>query len=59
MRKPYTLIDGAAALRRTIGAAACHPLSARRFAPAIKRLQRAVVLASTLTRPPAADPQRR
>ena len=29
------------------------------YAPAIKRLQRAVVSASKLARPPAADPQRR
>ncbi|GEM_PF-2568630 len=40
-------------------AAACHPLSVRRFAPVITRLQWPVVHASTLARPPAADPQRR
>jgi hypothetical protein len=42
--------------RRAIGVAACHPLSVRRFAPAIKWLQRAVVHVSTVARPPAADP---
>jgi hypothetical protein len=51
--------DGADASRRAIGAADDHPLSVRRFAPAIKRLQRTVVPASPLARPPAADPQRR
>jgi hypothetical protein len=53
------LSDGADAPRRAIGAADCHPLSVRRFAPAIQRLQRTVVRASKLARPPAADPQRR
>ncbi|MFH1952815.1 MAG: hypothetical protein ABIL06_14490, partial [Pseudomonadota bacterium] len=43
-------IDGADALRRAIGAADYHPLSVRRFAPAIKRLQRTVVHASKLAR---------
>jgi hypothetical protein len=52
-------MDGADALRRAIGAADYHPLSVRRFAPAIKRLQRTVVHASQLTRPSAADPQPR
>jgi hypothetical protein len=47
------------ATRRAIGAADYHPLSVRRFAPAIKRLQRTVVHASQLARPPAADPQPR
>ena len=47
------------AARRAIGAADYHPLSVRRFAPAITRLQRTVVPASTLARPPAADPQLR
>jgi len=51
--------DGADASRRAIGAADYHPLSVRRFAPAIKRMQRTVVPASQLARPPAADPQRR
>jgi hypothetical protein len=51
--------DGADASRRAIGAADSHPLSVRRFAPAIQRLQRTVVHASKLARPPAADPQRR
>jgi len=51
--------DGADASRRAIGVADCHPLSVRRFAPAIKRLQRTGVRASVLARPPAADPQRR
>jgi len=51
--------DGADALRRAIGAADYHPLSVRRFAPAIKRLQRTVVHASKLALPPAADPQPR
>ncbi len=46
-------------VRRAIGAADYHPLSVRRFAPAIKRLQRTVVHASKLARPPAADPQPR
>jgi len=50
------LVDGADASRRATGAADYHPLSVRRFAPAIKRLQRTVVHASTLARPPAADP---
>jgi len=58
-RAPLTLSDGADASRRAIGAADCHPLSVRRFAPAIKRLQRTVVHASKLARPPAADPQLR
>jgi len=48
--------DGADASRRAIGAADGHPLSVRRFAPAIKRLQRKVVHTSQLARPPAADP---
>jgi len=48
---------GADASRRAIGAADSHPFSVRRFAPAIKRLQRAVVRASELA--PAADLQRR
>jgi len=53
------LIDGADASRRAIGAADGHPLSVRRSAPAIKRLQRTGVHASQLARPPAADPQPR
>jgi len=48
-----------AASRRAIAAADCHPLSARRFAPAIERLQRTCVPASTLAVPHDADPQRR
>jgi len=52
-------IDGADASRRAIGAADCPPLSVRRFAPAIKRMQRTAVPASTLARPPAADSQPR
>jgi hypothetical protein len=52
-------MDGADASRRAIGAVDSHPLSVRRFAPAIQRLQRTVVPASQLARPPAADPQRR
>jgi hypothetical protein len=52
-------IDGADASRRAIGAADYHPLSVRRFAPAIKRLQRTVVHASQLAHPRAADPQPR
>jgi len=43
--------------RRAIGAVDSYPLSVRRFAPAIKRLQRTVIHASKLARPPAADPQ--
>jgi len=49
--------DGADAARRAIGSADYHPLSVRRFAPAIKRLQRTGVHASKLARPPAAYPQ--
>jgi len=52
------IIDGTDGSRRAIGAADSHPLSVRRFAPAIKRLQRAVVRGSELALPPAADPQR-
>jgi len=59
IRHPVSLIDGADASRRAIGAADYHPLSVRRFAPAIKRLQRTVVHASKLAHPPAADPQPR
>jgi len=44
--------DGADASRRAIGAADGHPLSIRRFAPAIKRLQRTVRLVSKLTAAP-------
>jgi len=51
--------DGADASRRAIGAADLDPLSARRSAPAIKRLLRPVVPASKLAEPPAADPQPR
>jgi hypothetical protein len=51
--------DGADAARRAIGAADYHPLSVRRFAPAIQRMQRTIVHASKLARPPAADPQPR
>ncbi len=57
--RPLNASDGADASRRAIGAADYHPLSVRRSAPAIKRLQRTVVHASLLARPPAADPQRR
>ncbi len=53
------LVDGGDASRRAIGAADYHPLSVRRFAPAINRMQRTVVHASKLARPSAADPQRR
>lgn len=42
-----------------IGAANCHRLSARRFVPAIKRMQRTVRLGEQAHRRPAADPQRR
>jgi hypothetical protein len=52
-------LQGADASRRAIGVADYHPLSVRRFAPAIQRMQRTVVPASELARPPAADPQRR
>lgn len=52
-------IDGADATRHAIGAADGHPLSDRRIAPAIQRLQRTVVPASKLACPPAADPQPR
>ncbi len=45
--------------RHAIGAADYHPLSVRRFAPAIKRLQRTVIHAIKLACPPAADPQPR
>ena len=58
-RSQLIRIDGADAPRHAIGAAACHPLSTRRFAPAIQRLQRSVVHASKLAHPPAADPQPR
>jgi len=58
-RAPGDGHDGADASRRAIGAADYHPLSVRRFAPAIKRLQRTVIRASKLARPPAADPQPR
>jgi hypothetical protein len=51
--------DGADASRHTIGAADSHPHSVQRYAQAITRMQRTVVLASKLARPPAADPQRR
>jgi hypothetical protein len=44
---------------RAIGAADCHPLSVRRFAPAIKRMQRSGDPASKLAVSSAADPQRR
>jgi len=47
--QPLTSIDGAD----------CHPLSVRRFVPAIKRLQQAFFHASKLAHPPAADPQPR
>jgi len=59
LQPPLTSVDGADASRRAIGAADYHPPSVRRFAPAIKRLQRTVVHASKLARPPAADPQPR
>ena len=58
-RAAHAWCDGADASRRAIGAADYHPLSVRRFAPAIKRMQRTGVHASTLARPPAADPQPR
>jgi len=51
--------DGTDASRRAIGAADCHPLSVRRSAPAIKRMQRIAACASKLAPTPAADPQRR
>jgi len=51
--------DGADASRRANGVADCHPLSVRRFAPAIERMQRPVVHASKLAHPPGADPQPR
>jgi hypothetical protein len=51
--------DGADASRHAIGAADCHPLSVRRKAPAIKRMQQTVAHASKLARSPAADPQHR
>ena len=56
---PLKRSDGADASRRAIGTATYHPLSVRRFALAIKRMQRTGVHASTLARPPAADPQLR
>ncbi|GBC78526.1 hypothetical protein HRbin08_02022 [bacterium HR08] len=46
------LTDGADASRRAIGAADYHPLSVRRFAPAIQRLQRTVRPVSQLTAAP-------
>jgi hypothetical protein len=52
------LKDGVAS-HRAIGAADHHPLYARRFAPAIKHLQRTVIPASKLAYPSAADPQHR
>jgi hypothetical protein len=55
---PVMASDGADASRCAIGAADYHPLSVRRFAPAIKRLQRTVVHASKLARPPAANASR-
>jgi len=62
-RKRWTLADqptdGADASRRAIGAAHYHPLSVRRFAPAIKRMQRTAVPASKLACPSAADTQPR
>jgi len=45
--------------RRSIGAADCHPLSVRRFAPSIKRMQRTVAPANKFASAPAADPQPR
>jgi len=45
--------------RRAIGAADGHPLSVRRFAPAIQRMERTAVAASKLTPPSAAHPQPR
>jgi hypothetical protein len=56
---PVTGNDGADASRRAIGAADYHQLSVRPYAPAITRLQRTVVHASTLARLPTADPQLR
>ncbi len=48
--------DGADASRRTIGAADYDPRSVRHTTPAITRLKLRLVPASTLARPPAADP---
>jgi len=48
----HLIIDGTDAARRAIGAADFHPLSVRRFAPAIKRLQRTAWLASKLAASP-------
>ncbi len=45
--------------RRSIGAADCHPLSVRRFAPSIKRMQRTVAPANKFAYALAADPQPR
>ena len=45
--------------RHAIGAADGHPLSVRRFAPAIQRMERTAVAASKLTPPSAAHPQPR
>ena len=54
-----SLTDGTDATRRAIGPAYYHPHAVRRCAPAIKRLQRSVIHASKLARPPAADPRGR
>ncbi len=45
--------------RRSIGDADCHPLSVRRFAPSIKRMQRTVASANKFASVPADDPQPR
>jgi len=45
--------------RRAIGAANYHPLSVRRFAPSIQRMQRTVAPANKFASAPAADPQPR
>ena len=51
--------DGADAARRAIGPADSHPLSVRRCAPAIQRLQLTGLRSSKLSLQPAADPPAR
>jgi len=54
-----TLGDGADATHRAIGPADGHPLSVRRCAPAIQRLQLTGLRSSKLSLQPAADPPAR
>ena len=50
-------VDGAGATAPLHRAADYHPLSVRRFAPSIKRLQRTVVPTNKFAYTPDADPQ--